>query len=749
MDKPVEQADALIELINMKKWPELQEAWTGVVQTAPQPVDFHLHIVSRLIRKKHLSELESLYGALLQELLTKKAEDAALELVRMILRLKPDAAFLLDPLRTILKRQHSERPAERVEEFLRLAGLVAGGGNIAQALAKFENLAGVARGRVFRHTRWGLGIVTHLDPQAQKVTVDFPLKKGQVFTIDGVREFLQAIPPDHFVAAMVRDPQGTKQRLETSPAETVQFILRSYGGMVKAADLKKILLEGLFDEPKWKSWWTKSRDVLKVDPWIDLVGAGANMELRLRHEMRSFGDEVLTRLNAAAGIPEIREVFRDLRRHLDDSPISAPQAESLSSALHTRLRGIPASEPVARLPFGYLWEEFNEILPGHLHADEWNEAGLLALDGPPAETANRIVALDVFEYQTRACEGVRRYAADKAPAVYVQVLPRVGPRLASWLERQLAALKADVQRHAALDEVIGHPERNPDLFLWAFRNILDGVWTDVAEGVPHSTLFLDFLMVLNDHHRLMEQGGPEAAESKAVVSRYRSFLNDTNHIYLKKVAKAGTLEEAKKMLAAIHLHNAIPDSWKEGCEAILIGAHPDLRRQTRSQAQEEQRKPPTHYATQESVDRIRQRLSHIKNVEMAETAKAIGIARDHGDLRENADYHAAKDKQKLLAKTAQELEDLLSRARVVDPGNIRTDCVVFGTRFKARETATGQVRSYTILGMWEANPDQNIISYLTPLGQAFMNARPGQTVELTSRDGKPTTYEVLEIEKAI
>jgi transcription elongation GreA/GreB family factor len=120
-----------------------------------------------------------------------------------------------------------------------------------------------------------------------------------------------------------------------------------------------------------------------------------------------------------------------------------------------------------------------------------------------------------------------------------------------------------------------------------------------------------------------------------------------------------------------------------------------------------------------------------------------------GDLRENAEYHAAKDRQKLLMQQAAELEELIARARVVEEKETVSDNSRFGTRLVLRAVDGGETREVTLMGMWEADIPNNIISYLTPLGSQLLGHHVGDVVELTTPDGGKTSHEVLELHSAL
>ncbi len=233
-------------------------------------------------------------------------------------------------------------------------------------------------------------------------------------------------------------------------------------------------------------------------------------------------------------------------------------------------------------------------------------------------------------------------------------------------------------------------------------------------------------------------------------TKIRSLLQtQSNGRYLKKAVQKSTVEEGRKILRTIRLHNCLSHQLKSMLESILINEHQELRKVSRMEEEEERKKPAFHYTTRPSLDEKRTMLSRLISQEIPAMAKVIETARELGDLRENAEYHAAKDRQKLIMQQAAELEDLIARARVVEEREVTPDFSRFGTRVQLRDLTTGALREMTILGMWEADLSRNIISYLTPFGSQLLNRRVGDMFEVTSQDGIKTGYEMLSIEAAM
>ncbi|MFN3591504.1 MAG: transcription elongation factor GreA [Thermaurantiacus sp.] len=136
----------------------------------------------------------------------------------------------------------------------------------------------------------------------------------------------------------------------------------------------------------------------------------------------------------------------------------------------------------------------------------------------------------------------------------------------------------------------------------------------------------------------------------------------------------------------------------------------------------------------EGHEMLVQQLKHLKEVERPETVEAIEEARGHGDLSENAEYHAAKERQGQIEAQIADLEDRLARAQVIDPTTLSGDRVVFGATVHLLDEEDRKV-TYQIVGQTEADAKKGRISYNSPLGRALINRRVGEEVEVITPSG--------------
>lgn len=141
---------------------------------------------------------------------------------------------------------------------------------------------------------------------------------------------------------------------------------------------------------------------------------------------------------------------------------------------------------------------------------------------------------------------------------------------------------------------------------------------------------------------------------------------------------------------------------------------------------------------------LEEELKNLKNVERPKVIEAISIARAHGDLSENADYAAAKEKQAFIEGRIQEIGDKLARAEVIDPKNIKSSKVVFGATVQV-ENEDGDSFTYQIVGEAEANLEKLKISLSSPIARALLGKEVGDEIQVQSPKGK-VVYTVTALE---
>lgn len=148
--------------------------------------------------------------------------------------------------------------------------------------------------------------------------------------------------------------------------------------------------------------------------------------------------------------------------------------------------------------------------------------------------------------------------------------------------------------------------------------------------------------------------------------------------------------------------------------------------------------------TADGYQRMEEELRQLKSVERPAVIEAIAEARSHGDLSENAEYHAAREKQSFLEGRILDLEDKVSRADVIDTSKMSGDIIKFGATVKVVDEETDKEQTFQIVGEYEADIEKGLLALTAPLPRALIGKRVGDSVEVRAPKGTKA-YEVLEV----
>ena len=152
------------------------------------------------------------------------------------------------------------------------------------------------------------------------------------------------------------------------------------------------------------------------------------------------------------------------------------------------------------------------------------------------------------------------------------------------------------------------------------------------------------------------------------------------------------------------------------------------------------------YLTREGHEKLMQELEFLKTIKRREISKAMGIARAHGDISENAEYDATKEAQALNEKRITELEEKLSRARILDNEDIAKDRVLIGAIVKLKDLDSEEELEYTLLSEVEADYSQGKLSISSPVGKALLGHKENEDVEINVPAGT-LRYKILKISR--
>jgi transcription elongation factor GreA len=208
-------------------------------------------------------------------------------------------------------------------------------------------------------------------------------------------------------------------------------------------------------------------------------------------------------------------------------------------------------------------------------------------------------------------------------------------------------------------------------------------------------------------------------------NRLRDFILDDQELLVELIGSAD-LEVIKDLTRALQLSPCFDDMDKRSLLARIVKSYPTIQSLISG---EQTKQDASLVVSWESLERRKNEYHELVEKKIPANSKEIAIARSYGDLRENHEYKAAKEMQKILMRRKAELESQLVRARGTDFANPRTDVVSMGTVVQTTDVQTNANERFSILGAWDSDPDKGLVSYLSPVAQSLLGKKVGDEVE--------------------
>jgi transcription elongation GreA/GreB family factor len=289
------------------------------------------------------------------------------------------------------------------------------------------------------------------------------------------------------------------------------------------------------------------------------------------------------------------------------------------------------------------------------------------------------------------------------------------------------------QNAGAIEQWIHNQTAGLELLCWVCRNVSSPA---SRKAYPWLDAFQTPSLLL----AVLE--GIESAPNKSVTKKLRDVLFEDGELVADLLAQADT--QTVRNLARQILSSSVFDELdRRSLMARIVKEHPFVQEFLVTKTVKEQ----PLIVSWASYNKRKTELEEIVQKKIPQNSKEIGLARSYGDLRENFEFKAAKDLQRLLMRRRAELEILLSRAQPTDFADAKTDVVSIGTSVTVTDLDTGQPHIYHILGAWDSDPARSIISYPAALAQTLLNKKTGEVVEAAG-ETTPQKLRIDRIEKA-
>jgi len=553
------------------------------------------------------------------------------------------------------------------------------------------------------HRSWGFGRIKTMDPVFARFTIDFPGRPAHTMDLAFAAESLKPIAKDHILARKAADIDGLRQIAGSNHLELIRLVLNSYGGKATPDQIQQVLVPDVIRDD-WKKWWETAKRELKKDGHFQVPIKKTDPVIYQVKEI-SLQDRLLGEFRAAKGLKARVVVAGELLKNADDLTDRKTAAEEVVIALNAEIPSYQRTQPAVALEGIFARDDIAAM--GGLEAPP-DEVGAPAIWAQEAKLGALMEALPAAKHR-RSLESFKA----ATPEQWQEVLRTTMNGVSAKLCHEFAAILINEGKMEQLKEtlarLISQHAASSELLLWLAKDRNDSFADILGPEVFRAML------------TAMERDQFNERRS----NRLRDFILDDQELLVELIGSAD-LELIKDLTRALQLSPCFDDMDKRSLLARIVKSYPAIQ----SLISGEQTKQESHLVVSwESLERRKNEYHEMVEKKIPANSKEIAIARSYGDLRENHEYKAAKEMQKLLMRRKSELESQLVRARGTDFANPRIDVAGIGTIVRSVDLANGHPEQFTILGAWDSDPEKGVVSYLSPVAQSFLNRKIGDEVE--------------------
>jgi transcription elongation GreA/GreB family factor len=553
------------------------------------------------------------------------------------------------------------------------------------------------------HRSWGFGQIRAVDTVFARFTIDFDNKPGHTMDLSFAAESLQPIPKDHILARKASDLPGLQQMAAASPIALVQLVLTSYGGKATVDQIQQALVPAVVTAD-WKRWWEAAKRQLKKDGHFQVPLKKTEPVIYQEQEV-SLQDRLLEEFRAAKGLKARIGVVLELLRSAHDLTDKQAAAAEIIAALNAEIVNYQRNQPAVALEGIFARDDVREMAGLPPGADELQAGGIWL---PGVQLGPLLEQLPAAKHR-RALESFKAANAEHWHEALLLALNNVSAKLCRELAGLLIQEGCLAQLKENLARLISQHTASSELLLWLARDRNDSFADILGPEVFRAML------------TAMERDQFNERRS----NRLRDYILEDQELLVELIGSAD-LEVIKDLTRALQLSASFDDMDKRSLLARIVKSYPAIK----SLISGDQTKQETGLLVSwSSLERRKNEYHELVEKKIPANSKEIALARSYGDLRENHEYKAAKEMQKLLMRQKAELEVQLVRARGTDFSNPRADVAGVGTVVRATNLATLQSEQFTILGAWDSDPEKAIVSYLSPVAQSLLGHKVGDEVE--------------------
>ncbi len=713
--------------LNAQNYQSVIEVFQALFALIPSEFPYLLSLAQKIAEKFQGDAAFKPIGALYQKSLDEDNLDNAITAMKLILDHAPSNEWAREQLVSTYRKKYENH--SRLASCIESSNLDKNYRDIHLAIHEFEKNIAFDKGSFVFHKSWSIGRIQEIT--SEKVVVDFPTKRGHSMSLAMAFNSLQVLPKQHiWVLKSLFPKEKLQEKFVSDIPWGLRTLIQSNNNAATLKEMKSEIVPSILTAKEWTSWLNKAKKVLMNDPLIGFL-PNANDVYTVRETPISYEEKSLVIFRNEKRFYQKVKIIRDFL-------ISGDVESDFFIEMVKYFRD----------QCGIYQGVNDQVISSHLLVDYLARRYPFIAQPEGAEFKHLYGMADSIEETFQAIDDaeLKKSFIDKIVETEdPENVPRV---LVSLYPYYLTSYIMDTLREQGKTKVISDMfkkacrqyKENADLFTYLSRSYDRKFWEKKIR-IPFEVLITSQLQLLDYAFNAIE-AKKQTSENKKIVKTLITILFDERTLY-QFLAEANE-GQAQRINFIVQRTSGLEMSKKLEVKHVILDRFPDFVFLGEDLDSKEIVSSGLMVTKARFIEKQNE-LDRIMNVEIPENSKEIGAAIELGDLRENSEFKAAKEKQGILNATMVKLTDEISRATIINQDQVDDSKISFGTKTTLYNTIKKETQVYQILGPWESNPNENIISYLAPFGAKLLNHTVGETFSFEINE-QPYEFTVESIE---
>ena len=490
------------------------------------------------------------------------------------------------------------------------------------------------------HRSWGFGKITTVDTLMAKITIDFQSKPGHSMDLGFAAKILQPLSSSHILARKATDLSGLKRMGALRHLELIKLVIESYGGKATVAQIQESLVPDVIEED-WKKWWSDAKKEMKSDGHFQLPVKKTEPIVYHAEEL-SPAEKLMSNIRDAKGLKAQLAAAGELYKGIGDVENKDAVLDEVVAILNSAIKNHLKIKPSLALEAVLLRDAIRTGSGVQSQEDE-----LVANDifEKADSLAGVIEGLSAVK-QKLALEAFREAHPDTWVDTYLKLINETGFRLVGEMVQILIDTGHFDKFKGNLTKLISKRKASTDLMLWIGKNRSDSFADILGPDVFHAMM--------------------AAIENDRFEDRKTSKLGDlilSEQELITDLIGSADIELVEDLVRALQATNCFDDMDKRSLLGRIVKEFPSIQTMISG---DQVREDNALIVSWPSLERRKLEYEELVKEKIPANSKEIAVARSYGDLRENHEFKAAKEMQKMLLSRKGELEFDLTRARATD-----------------------------------------------------------------------------------